>query len=814
MNLSEIKTALASLVTAGNSELERTAARLTVLCKLFSDHYGDGPVSLLRAPARMGVLGEHIDYVSYLPTASLTFASRERDAWMLYRRSNKPVIRCVSSSAKFEPSSFSILSVPKFSGNVQAEWLDFLFAHGTPEPHWHNYINAAVTFARGKFGEQIQNGFDFALDSNIPPGGGASSSSALVVLGGAAIRDVNRISWTPDELAWDSALAEWFIGTRGGSMDHLTICLGAPANAVLIDYATDRTKLAALPDKPFEWITFFTKPADKGREIMIEYNERAAVSRLLIPAIIDHWKVRAPARHDVWGETRKLLARGSVETFETAHDLFTSLPETISIETLRSDYPDTLLELERAFPALVNDTPRWPLKIRTRGLHHLGEAKRVTLATNTLDSIQNDKHSGDTLSAMQTLGKLLNESHASLRDLYNVSVPEVDELISIVRENPHVLGARVMGGGFGGNVLALTTRDHSQNLINQVQEQYYSARGRNGVNEGSVIVSTPGCGLSHIDLNDVWRDAIAGINSPAAAASENTSVNTSKLRALIDASSVTIDSREIWPVIVAAGKGTRASETGLNVPKPVAIVDGQPAIVRVLRSLRLGLGDTRPPVIIVSPDTEGAIREALHGEDVLFVTQTEPLGTGDAVLSAYELMKDFAGWSVVVWSTQPAIRPQTFARAARVARLFSSYDMIVPAAFVKHPYAPLRRNESGAIESATETHLENAQTAEFGETNIGLFVLKNQTMFQVLLELRDRHWNRATKNYNRSRGELGFPNELISTLAQRESGVFASPFADPREEQGIKQLSDLARCEKFISELEQEEQTFDGDDGK
>src|ERR1041384_6487848 len=151
------------------------------------------------------------------------------------------------------------------------------------------------------------------MDSTIPPGGGASSSAALVVLGGAAIRNVNGVSWTPEELAWDSALAEWFIGTRGGSMDHITICLGAAANAVLIDYATDQTRLAALPDQPFEWITFFTKPADKGREIMIEYNERAAVSRLLIPAIIDHWKVSAPARHKTWCETKQELARGSAE---------------------------------------------------------------------------------------------------------------------------------------------------------------------------------------------------------------------------------------------------------------------------------------------------------------------------------------------------------------------------------------------------------------------------------------------------------------------------------------------------------------------
>lgn len=801
MNLSEIKTALASLVTAGDIELERTAARLTTLCNLFFDRYGDGPVSLLRAPARMGVLGEHIDYVSYLPTASLTFASRERDAWMLYRKSDEPVIRCVSSSAKFEPSSFSIVGVPELSGDIQAKWLDFLFAHGTPEPHWQNYINAGVTFARGKFGEQIQNGFDFALDSNIPPGGGASSSSALVVLGGAAIRNVNEISWMPEELARDSALAEWFIGTRGGSMDHLTICLGAAANAVLIDYATDQTRLAALPDQPFEWITFFTKPADKGREIMIEYNERAAVSRLLIPAIIDHWKVSAPARHKTWCETKQELARGSAEAFQTAHDLFTSLPETISIETVRSDYPDTLLELERSFPALVNDTPRWPLKIRTRGLHHLGEAKRVTLATKTLDSIQNEKHSEYTLSGMKELGRLLNESHASLRDLYNVSVPEVDELIRIVREDPHVLGARVMGGGFGGNVLALTTREHSQNLINQVQEQYYSARGRNGVNEGSVIVSTPGPGLSEIDVDEFWCDSIMKINSLGTGVPSHAN----KLRALIDSSSVSLDAQEIWPVIVAAGQGTRAAETGLSMPKPLAMVAGEPAITRVLRSIREGLGETRPPVIIVSPSNEAAIRDALHGQNVRFATQPHALGTGDAVLSAEKLMHDFAGLALVVWSTQPVIRPQTFARAVKLARLFNSYEMVLPTASIKNPYAPIARNEYGEIASASETHLEDAEAHDFGETNIGLFILKNQTMFQVLGELRDRCWDESTGRYNRARGELGFPNELISALASRKFGVFASPFADPREEQGIKRLEDVSRCEKFLSELQAEE---------
>src|SRR5690348_15988190 len=219
-----------------------------------------------------------------------------------------------------------------------------------------------------------------------------------------------------------------------------------------------------------------------------------------------------------------------------------------------------------------------------------------------------------------------------------------------------------MGGGFGGNDLALTTREHTNSLIERVQERYYAPRNRDGVREGSVMVSTPGRGLDHVDVNELWRDSIAGINSLASGESYVTS-----LRALIDAIPISIDPRNVWPVIVAAGQGTRAAETGLTVPKPLAIVNDQPAIVHVLRSIREALGETLPPLIIVSPNNEAAIRDALSDEKVLFVTQPHALGTGDAVLHAHELMHDFTGFALIVWGTQPVIRPQTFARAVKLA---------------------------------------------------------------------------------------------------------------------------------------------------
>ena len=187
---------------------------------------------------------------------------------------------------------------------------------------------------------------------------------------------------------------------------------------------------------------------------------------------------------------------------------------------------------------------------------------------------------------MRTIGNLVNESHASLRDLYEVSTSEVEDLIKIIRDDPNVLGARLMGGGFGGNVLALTTRDHSQALIQQVEQRYYAPRNRNGIREESIMVSTPGPGLTHVDLNDFWREAITRINSLGSQAASYTT----NLRSLIDSSPVSFDPSEIWPVIVAAGKGTRAAETGIDVPKPVAPIDQTPTILHVVRSIRKGLG--------------------------------------------------------------------------------------------------------------------------------------------------------------------------------------------------------------------------------
>jgi galactokinase len=439
-------------------------ARLVAALDRFRQLYGDGEVSVMRAPARINILGEHVDYVSYFPTASLPFGSREHAMLMFVRATDDGVVRGASMNLRFQPFSFAL------DEEVVAEedWEAFVFNRPTPAPHWSNYVRGAVNFARWKFGAGVGRGFHFLIDSTIPSKSGASSSSALVVLAGAAIREVNRIEYQLDELARDSSQAEWYLGTRGGALDHTAICLARRNHAVHITHWNNRVELIPLPDEGFRWLTFFSHEADKGREVMLEYNERAAVSRLLIPA------------------------------FRT--DPNKEVPQTVTLDEVAWLYPQTFAECERAFPDLVSERRHRPLKLSDRQRHHIGETilvkSAVALSAETSQPVD---------VRMSVLGQLLRMSHESLRDLYEVSTPEVERLIAVINADPQVYGARLMGGGFGGNVLALTTAENTQRLIEHVQKDFYAPRGRDALREGAVMVSTPGDGLAALDLKTIMN---------------------------------------------------------------------------------------------------------------------------------------------------------------------------------------------------------------------------------------------------------------------------------------------------------------------
>ena len=95
--------------------------------------------------------------------------------------------------------------------------------------------------------------------------------------------------------------------------------------------------------------------------------------------------------------------------------------------------------------------------------HVFMEEKRVKAMLRAIERSDGNK-----------IGRLLNECHYSLANLYEVSCEEIDDLVEILQQSPHVRGARMIGGGFGGAVLCLIDRDRTEMLMPEIMTKYYS----------------------------------------------------------------------------------------------------------------------------------------------------------------------------------------------------------------------------------------------------------------------------------------------------------------------------------------------------
>jgi galactokinase len=104
-----------------------------------------------------------------------------------------------------------------------------------------------------------------------------------------------------------------------------------------------------------------------------------------------------------------------------------------------------------------------------RARHVVSEIERTLLAATAL-------RAGN----VEALGALLNASHASLRDDYAVSGPQLDAAVEIAREAPGVLGARMMGAGFGGSIIALVRREGAAGLRARLTTEYPRLTGLRG----------------------------------------------------------------------------------------------------------------------------------------------------------------------------------------------------------------------------------------------------------------------------------------------------------------------------------------------
>jgi galactokinase len=237
-------------------------------------------------------------------------------------------------------------------------------------------------------------GADLMISSDVPPGAGLSSSAALELAVGQAFLALASHGMTARDLALAGQAAEHdYVGVNCGIMDQLVCALGRAGHALLIDCRSLEITEVKIPELPAKILVFDTRV--RHAHAASGYNRRRE-------------------------ECQEALALLNAAGF--------------GLGSLR----DLAIErLESAEQKLPN-----PLNRRVR--HVVRENGRTSAAVDALRR-----------SHLPGLGRLMNGSHASLRDDYEVSSPELDHLVDVAQRTEGVLGARLTGGGFGGSVIVL-----------------------------------------------------------------------------------------------------------------------------------------------------------------------------------------------------------------------------------------------------------------------------------------------------------------------------------------------------------------------
>jgi galactokinase len=242
-------------------------------------------------------------------------------------------------------------------------------------------------------------GFDVRIESDVPIGAGLASSAALTVATARALSDAFGLGLDDREVALAAHRAESVeLGIGSGVMDQFAAALGREGEALLIDCRSLEVRRVPLP---------------------------AEAELLVLDSGVRHENVRGaggPEAGRSGGGYRERVA----ECRRAA--------ELLGVRSLRDLVP--VAGSGAAIQAL-------PAPLDRRVGHVLAENARVLRMVAALES-----------GTLDEAGAVLREGHASLRDLYEVSVPEVDRLVALAEEEG-ALGARVTGGGFGGCVVAL-----------------------------------------------------------------------------------------------------------------------------------------------------------------------------------------------------------------------------------------------------------------------------------------------------------------------------------------------------------------------
>ena len=302
------------------------------------------------------------------------------------------------------------------------------------EYNWANYP-LGIVWAFKEKGHTITSGFDMVIWGNIPNGSGLSSSASLDVLTGVILTDLFEIKdLSMTDLALIGQYSENnFNGCNCGIMDQFAVAMGKKDHAIFLDTS----------DLSYEYAPCVLD----GAKI-----------------VITNSKVKHSLVDSAYNDRRNECAAA-----------LKALQSELDIQALGDLTPE---EFE-AHKSLIKDE----IQLQ-RAKHAVYENQRTIDAVTALKA-------GD----IESFGKLMNQSHISLRDDYDVSCEEIDILVDLAWKIPGVLGSRITGGGFGGCTVSIVKDESIDTFIETIGKTYLEKVGH----EAEFYTVDIGDGASRLD---------------------------------------------------------------------------------------------------------------------------------------------------------------------------------------------------------------------------------------------------------------------------------------------------------------------------
>lgn len=287
------------------------------------------------------------------------------------------------------------------------------------EHDWVNYPKGVI-WAYSNNGMKIDSGFDILFYGNIPNGAGLSSSASIEVAMGVVLKDLYKFNVNMIDIAKLSKEAEnQFVGVNCGIMDQFAISMGKKDNAILLDTNTLKYQYANIM---LNGASIVIANTNKRRGLAdSKYNERRTECETALKNLQTVLQINS-------------LCELNEEEFEKNRHL-------------------------------IKDEV-----CARRAKHAIYENQRTLKAVKALENKDID-----------LFGKLMNESHISLRDDYQVTGVELDTLVEIAWERSGVIGSRMTGAGFGGCTVSIVKDECVDDFIKNVGEKYKNKIGYDAV---------------------------------------------------------------------------------------------------------------------------------------------------------------------------------------------------------------------------------------------------------------------------------------------------------------------------------------------